>query len=111
MAEDPSSRLRSYLDTFLDAFKHYVVTICEYGLLRRSDVQILDTNTWKLCPVKMSGEPLYPRPYHSACLFDTNKIIIFGGLLDGEQSSDDVIIMELHDEEGGKDHILMIMLS
>jgi len=63
-------------------YKHYLITYA--GLPKRApitvnDIKILNLKTYSFEEFNFEGPEPIPRTGHSACLFDSNKILIFGG--------------------------------
>jgi len=63
--------------------KHYLITYGGFpkrAPITLSDIKILNLKTYSFEDFKLEGSEPIPLCGHSACLFDSNKILIFGGL-------------------------------
>ena len=77
------SSKKRYLHTST-VFKHYIIT---YGGSKDregyddsfGDIVVFDINTYEWKRAKTKGHPLAPRYAHTACLYNEDKMVVFGG--------------------------------
>ena len=82
-------------------YKDYVITFGGHdGVEYRNDIVVLDTrNLLGSCEIITSEELPYLR-YHTACLYQNHKIVIFGGQTKEQKVSNSVIMLDIDDERG-----------
>jgi len=80
-------------------FSHYIVIFGGFdGVRVLSDVIIFDLESFAWNGTQISGTMPKPRYGHSACLYEKNKLIIFGGH-DGENTLNSTLIVTLDDKQ------------
>ncbi len=68
-----------------------------------NDIHILDLDEMTWCtPAKVGGNLPEPRMGHTACLFDENKMIVYGGW-NGGKVLDDTWILQIAEKDDGID--------
>ncbi len=98
------SSKKRYLHTST-VFKHYIIT---FGGSKDNDgfdstfgdIVVFDINTYEWKRAKTKGRPLAPRYAHTACMYNENTMVIFGGHNDNI-TLDQTLFLTL-DEENSK---------
>ena len=82
-------------------YKHYIITIGgSDGKNERNDIVVFDTKTLLWSSVIPASGELPAITYHTACLYQGHKIIIFGGNTNHETASKTVFILTIGNELG-----------
>ena len=84
-------------------FSHYLVIFGGFdGVRVLSDVIIFDLESFAWNRTQISGTMPRPRHGHSACLYEKNKLIIFGGH-DGENTLNSTLVITLDEKQRKND--------